>query len=183
MTAAPSREDILALVQTDVRSVIPEASLLPLLTTSPFIPTRSLVNIRDVGAVPGSALPDQRAYRCGALGFAAEDPEAIAWLSGHVKKVFDFRKGPERAKNPDPEIPGVVNVWHDTEGVYPTPDLAAYVADGGAPAWGVQLLNVALMYKPTIRALLEHVRDHPEEPFVFHCTGKFSFLHGSIGPY
>jgi hypothetical protein len=28
------------------------------------------------------------------------------------------------------------------------------------------------MYKPTIRALLEHVRDSPEVPFLFHCTGS-----------
>ena len=167
-----TREEILALAQTDVRTAIPEASLLPLLTTAPFIPTRSLVNIRDVGAVPGSALPSGRIYRCGALGFAAADPEAIAWLSGHVKKVFDLRREKERAQNPDPEIPGVENVWYNTEGEYPGPDLADFVKDGGGPAWGEQLLYVAKMYKPTIRALLEHVRDHPEEPFVFHCTGE-----------
>ncbi|KAF7546935.1 hypothetical protein G7046_g9160 [Stylonectria norvegica] len=37
-------------------------------------------------------------------------------------------------------------------------------------AWRRQYLIVANVYKPTIRAVLEHVRDRPTEPFLFHCT-------------
>ena len=169
--ASLTRDEILALASSDIRDAIPQETLLPILSATPFITSRSLINIRDVGAVPGSALPPGLIYRCGALDLAAKDPEAVQWLSGHVKKVFDLRKGPERAVAPDPEIPGVENVWFETEGQYPTPDLAKFAADSKA-AWATQLANAAEMYKPTIRAVLEHVRDSPKVPFLFHCTGS-----------
>ena len=170
--ASPTRDEILALATTDVRAALSPESLLPVLSSSPFIPTRSLINVRDAGAVPGSARPAGRVYRCGALDIAAKDPDAVAWLSANVTKVFDLRKAPERARAPDPVIPGVHNVWFETVGDYPTPDLAKFAVDDGKPAWATQLLTVALMYKPTIRAILEHVRDNPKEPFLFHCTGS-----------
>lgn len=170
--ASPTRDEILALATTDTRLALPLESLLPVLSTSPFIPTRSLINIRDAGAVPGSALPAARFYRCGTLDAAAKDPDAVAWLSANVTKVFDLRRGPERARGPDPVIPGIENVWFDTEGEYPAPELPKFAVDDGKPAWATQMLSVALMYKPTIRAILEHVRDSPKEPFLFHCTGS-----------
>lgn len=168
--ATLTRDEVLALATTDVRTKIGDKYLVPILSHSPFIRDGCFVNMRDVGAVPGSALPTGRIYRSGTL--ETVDPEAVAWLSGHVKKIFDLRGGSERAKSPDPEIPGVENVWFETEGQYPTPDVAQFAVDGGKPAWGMQMLSVAMSYKPTIRALLEHVRDNPEEPFMFHCMGS-----------
>jgi hypothetical protein len=35
-------------------------------------------------------------------------------------------------------------------------------------------MAVIAAYKPSIRAVLEHVRDRPNEPFLFHCTGRKS---------
>jgi Tyrosine phosphatase family len=167
-----SRGEILALVARDVRDEIPKEVLLPLITTSPFIPSKSLFNLRDVGAVPGSAIHAGRIFRTGALAQAAQDPEAIAWLQTNVKKVFDLRRGPERKAAPDPEVEGVENVWFETEGKYPAPDLAAFAVADGSEAWADQLMTAASSYKPVIRAILQHVRDHPHEPFLFHCTGK-----------
>ncbi|KAI6784435.1 Tyrosine-protein phosphatase-like protein [Emericellopsis cladophorae] len=167
---APSREEILALATSDVRNAIPQETLLPLITTSPFIPSKSLFNLRDVGAVPGSAIPAGRVFRTGALAQAAQDPEALTWLQANVKKIFDLRRGSEREAAPDPELQGVENVWYATEGKNPAPDLTAFAAADGAEAWADQLMIVASSYKPVIRELLRHVRDHPQEPFLFHCT-------------
>lgn len=171
MTAA---SDIAALAATDVREPIPMDKLIPVLSSPPFIPSRSLINIRDAGLVPGSALPANRIYRCGALDLAAKDPEAVAWLAANVKRVFDLRRTIEREAAPDPEVPGVENVWlkgHDGEEL-PRPSLQQYADEGGASVWREQYMSIAMVYRPTIKALLEHVRDRPEEPFLFHCTGK-----------
>ena len=168
--------EIEALAATDVRESIPMEKLMPVLSSPPFIASRSLINARDVGLVPGSALPKNRIYRCGALDVAAKDPDAVAWLSTNVKRVFDLRRTIEREAAPDPEIPGVENVWlqgyHGEE--LPRPDLEQYAAKGGASVWQEQYMAISMIYSPTIKALLEHVRDRPEEPFLFHCTGRLT---------
>ncbi|KAK8145225.1 hypothetical protein G3M48_004765 [Beauveria asiatica] len=160
-----------ALAATDVRTVIPPAQLLPVLTAPPFIPSRSLLNLRDAGAVSGSAIPPGRVYRCGTLEYAAGDPEALAWLAAHVRHVYDLRReGAERDGAPDPRVPGVVNIWRPARGHYPTPALADFAAAEGIDAWRAQYLDVALAYGPTFRAVLEQVRDKPREPMLFHCS-------------
>ncbi|KAF4415240.1 Tyrosine- phosphatase [Fusarium acutatum] len=75
------------------------------------------------------------------LDAAAADPEAMAWLTSNVKTVFDLRSNP-----------------------------ADFAVDDGRTAWREQLMAVIAAYKPSIRAVLEHVRDKPNEPFLFHCT-------------
>ena len=174
--APPTRDEILALAATDVRQAIPEETLLPILSQAPFVPSRSLVNMRDAGAVPGSVIPAGRLYRSGTLEMAAKDPEAMAWLAEHVRAIFDLRGDGERDKAPDPAVEGVENVWHPTDGKVPPPDLSKFAVEGGVAAWGNELLQVALCYKPAVKAVLEYVRDNPGKPFLIHCTGKTSPL-------
>lgn len=166
-----SRSELEALASIHVSKPIPSDVLSRALSSPPFVPTRSLINIRDLGAVPGSALPRGRFYRSGALDHAAADPEAIAWLAAHVRRVFDLRKAHERETSPSPAVPGVENVWFEQDGLHTPPALDEFVAGGGSDAWRRQYLMVARVYKPTLRAVLEHVRDRPAEPFLFHCTG------------
>ncbi|KAF4969270.1 hypothetical protein FSARC_3476 [Fusarium sarcochroum] len=166
-----SRAEFEALTAIHARDPIPLETLTPAINSRPFIPTRSLINIRDLGAVPGSAIRPGRIFRSGMLDAAAADPEAISWLAANVKTVFDLRSEEERATYPSPEIPGVKFVYYERVAYYPSsPDPAGFAVDDGSTAWRAQLLAVVAAYKPTIRAVLEHVRDKPEEPFLFHCT-------------
>ncbi|KAH8170532.1 tyrosine phosphatase family protein [Sarocladium implicatum] len=158
------------LCNIDILTPIPSEAYLPIITSPPFIPSKSLINIRDSGRVPGSTLPPARFYRCGTLQLAAADPDALAWISTNVKRIFDLRKPDERAKNPDPDVEGVENVWIEGRGVYPEPELKDFVEDGGVPGWKKGLMSVVDVYAPTFRAVLEHVRDRPTEPILFHCT-------------
>ncbi|KAH7148739.1 protein-tyrosine phosphatase-like protein [Dactylonectria macrodidyma] len=167
---ALSISELEALSYLHVRDPIPADMLQRAITSPPFIPSQSLINIRDLGAVPGSRLAKGRFYRSGTLDEVSQDPEAIAWLATHVKRIFDLRRGPERGRNPSPVIPGVENVWHDLAGRYSTPPLEEFAVGEGDAAWRHQYLAVTSVYKPTIRAVLENVRDRPTEPFLFHCT-------------
>lgn len=174
---AVDTETLDALAATPVREVIPAEAFMPIITSTPFIPSRSMLNLRDVGAVPGSAVPAGRAYRCGTLEYAAKDPEALAWLAANVRKVFDLRKaGSERDGSLDPVLPGVENVWLPGAGSYPTPNIDDFAKEDGVPAWRTQYLNVALIYRPMFKAVLDHIRDRPREPFLFHCTGNVLLL-------
>ncbi|KAI5462516.1 protein-tyrosine phosphatase-like protein [Mariannaea sp. PMI_226] len=165
-----SRSELEAFNAIDIRDPISEAQLMTVLTSPPFVPSRSLFNIRDLGAIPGSGLPKGRFYRCGNLGYVGADPEAVAWLSSNVKRIYDLRKPGEREANPNPSIPGVEDVWLELNGNYPTPALAEFAAGDGSHIWRDQYLIILDMYKPIIRAILEQVRDRPTEPFIFHCN-------------
>ncbi|CAF3445385.1 unnamed protein product [Fusarium graminearum] len=165
-----SRAEFEALAATDVRDSIPLEPLAAALSSKPFIPTRSLLNIRDLGAVPGSVIRPGRIFRSGMLDSAASDPEAISWLASNIKTVFDLRSKEERAAYPSPKVPGVKFVFCERIAAYPQPVPADFTVDDGSAAWREQLMAVAAAYKPTIRAILQHVRDKPDEPFLFHCT-------------
>ncbi|KAH7149494.1 protein-tyrosine phosphatase-like protein [Dactylonectria estremocensis] len=165
-----SISELEALCSLHVRDPIPADMLQRAITSPPFISSRSLINIRDLGAVPGSRLAKGRFYRSGTLDEAGQDPEAVAWLAAHIKRIFDLRRGPERGRNPSPVVPGVENVWYDLAGRYTTPPLEEFAVGEGDAAWRHQYLTVTRVYKPTIRAVLENVRDRPTEPFLFHCT-------------
>jgi hypothetical protein len=172
-----SRDVLEALSATHVRDPIPLEALAPALNSKPFIPSKSLINIRDLGTVPGSAIFQGRIFRSGMLDAAAADPEAISWLASNVKTVFDLRSVEERIAYPSPEVPGVEFVYHERVTTYPQPTPADFAVDDGSTAWREQLMAVMAAYKPSIRAVLQHVKDKPNEPFLFHCTGKKTALY------
>ncbi|KAL0942245.1 uncharacterized protein CTRU02_200131 [Colletotrichum truncatum] len=165
-----SKEQLESLTETDVRDPIPKESLLPALTSPPFILSASLINVRDLGAVPGSAIRPGLVYRCGTLEVAAQDPHALSWIAANVKHIFDIRSPREREKAPDPDVEGVQNTWFDSTGIDTQPILDEFVEGGGEAGVRKEYLKVLDIYQPSFRAVLEHVRDGPGEGFLFHCT-------------
>ncbi|KAF9882337.1 hypothetical protein CkaCkLH20_00373 [Colletotrichum karsti] len=167
---ALTRDRLEHLAETDVRNHIPPEVLLPALSSPPFIPSTSFINIRDLGAVPGSAIRPGLIYRCGTLEVAAKDPQALSWLSTSVKRIFDIRSPQEREKAPDPDVDGVENTWFNSTSVDLPPVLDEFVQGGGEAGLRKEYLKVLQIYRPSFRAVLEHLRDRPGEPFLFHCT-------------
>ncbi|KAJ0291818.1 hypothetical protein Brms1b_002649 [Colletotrichum noveboracense] len=165
-----TKDQLARLSETDVRNTIPPEELLPALTSPPFIPSTSLINVRELGAVPGSAILSGLAYRCGTLELAAADPQALAWLSASVKRIFDIRSPEERERAPDPQINGVGNIWFDSTSVDLPPVLDEFVEGGGEAGLRKEYPKVLDIYRQTFSAVLEHIRDRPGEPFLFHCT-------------
>ncbi|KZL78907.1 hypothetical protein CI238_07058 [Colletotrichum incanum] len=165
-----TREQLERLTETDVRDPISADVLLSALASSPFIPSASLVNIRDLGSVPGSAIRPEAIYRCGTLEAAAKDPDALEWLATNVKHIFDIRSPRERERHPDPEVKGVTNTWFSSTAFDGQPVLEEFVEADGAPGLRKEYLKILDIYQPTFRVILEHVRDRPDEPFLFHCT-------------
>jgi len=37
-------------------------------------------------------------------------------------------------------------------------------------------LELLMSHKDVYRAILLHIRDHPDRPFLYHCLGKYSFI-------
>lgn len=183
--APPTRAELEALSATDVRSPIPDEDLLTAISSAPFVPSRTIVNLRDLGAlnlVPGATsssssasdarvpLRAGRVFRSGTLQLAKADPEALAWLGANVRRIFDVRSPPERQLAPEVEVAGVETTWFDSSEQDGRPDLLSFAEGNGEKGVQKEYLKVLAIYQPTFRAVLEHVRDRPEDPFLFHCS-------------
>lgn len=172
-TASLTRAQLEALAATDMSSTIPSAELAAALVSSPFIPA-GLLNLRDLGAVPNSAVRPGLIYRSAML---QDNAATRVWLASHVRTVFDLRGEAEVRHAPDPDVEGVASVWFPPERKPDRIDLTRFIDGDGSKEWARQYLAVMELYRPGIRAVLEHVRDRPGLPILFHCTGTF---HGNI---
>lgn len=74
-----------------------------------------LTNTRDLGGyytMDGRKILPKRLLRSGALFEAPEEDLKILTDQCRLGTVIDFRTGEERRQKPDPEIPGVVNIFN-----------------------------------------------------------------------
>ncbi|EFQ31263.1 tyrosine phosphatase [Colletotrichum graminicola] len=160
---------LLEIAATDVRSPLQQSDYAAILSRPPFHCVPGTFNTRDIGQVPGSAVRPGLAFRSGSLEAIGEPGAAVIAKQLGVRRIFDLRSGDEREKYPEPEIPGVANDW------IPTPynnkvDMNDFASGGGEEGYCKMYMGIMEVYAPTFKAILEHVRDRPEEPFLFHCA-------------
>jgi len=41
-------------------------------------------------------------------------------------------------------------------------------------------LELLMSHKDVYRAILLHIRDHPDRPFLYHCLGKYYFIRSKL---
>jgi len=176
-------KDLQALAHTDLTEPIPQEQLLPALTSPPFVYIPGTFNSRDLGAVcqlssasgSGPAAGGLRpgfAFRSGALNGLTADGKAVVAQKLGVRRVFDVRSQTEHAQGPDPDMgDSVALVWAETDEVDAVVGVDEFVEGDGEKGYEAMYLDVLKVYRPSIRAVLEHVRDRPGEAFLFHCTG------------
>ncbi|KAK3378272.1 protein-tyrosine phosphatase-like protein [Podospora didyma] len=174
-----SSVDLEALSETDVSVAIPKESLVAALQTPPFVYVPGTFNTRDIGTITTSSTSPKGGIRLGYVfrsgGFLSssplgEDGKAVLTQKLGIKRIFDLRSVGEHAGQPDPEIDGVENSWTPAEELEAVVALADFVEGGGEIGYEKMYLDVLSTYKRSIKGLLEHVRDRPDEPFLFHCT-------------
>lgn len=174
MSAAQLR----AIAEIDVSLPLPAEQLKSTLLNPPFIYVPGTFNTRDLGLVPSPAGPSNfrtgYAYRSGALVGIGNDGKALLAQKLGVKKIFDLRSIREHAQGPDPVIEGIENVWKETAEEDAVVNIADFVDGDGEKGYENMYLDVLKIYQPSFKGVLEHVRDRPQEPFLFHCTGLFS---------
>ncbi|KAI1177167.1 protein-tyrosine phosphatase-like protein [Nemania sp. FL0916] len=167
---ATSKADLLRLAGTDVRSPLSPEEYGPVLSSAPFISVPGTFNTRDLGLVPDSRIRTGYAFRSGALAGLTDDGKTALASNLGVKRVFDLRSPEERAQMPDPAIAGIENTWIQSKRPDSRPDLNAFVADGGEKGYEAMYLEIVDVYAESWKAVLEHVRDRPGDPFLVHCT-------------
>ncbi|KAI1142508.1 protein-tyrosine phosphatase-like protein [Hypoxylon sp. FL0543] len=158
------------LAETDVSQEITKEQYIPVLTNPPFVFVDGTFNTRDLGLVPGSPVRAGFAYRSGALAQLTDNGRAVLEGKLGVKRVFDLRSPEERGAAPDPPLDGVEHTWIQSSRPDSTPDLDRFVAGEGEEGYREMYLEVIDVYRDSWKAILEHIRDRPADPFLVHCT-------------
>ncbi|KAI1211618.1 protein-tyrosine phosphatase-like protein [Annulohypoxylon truncatum] len=158
------------LAETDVSQEITKDQYIPVLTQPPFVFVDGTFNTRDIGLVPGSPLKPGFVFRSGALAQLSDNGKAVLRGKMGVKRVFDLRSPEEREKAPDPVLEGVEHVWIQSSRPDATIDLDHFVAGEGEQGYREMYLDVVDVYQESWKAILEHIRDRPADPFLVHCT-------------
>lgn len=171
-----SAADLRFLAETDVVQPLPSDVVQVVLTSPPFVYVPGTFNTRDIGRIPTpngapSALRPGLVYRSGGLDRLADDGKSMLVDKLGIKKIFDLRSVEEHGKSPDPEIAGIENIWLGTAEREAKVDVNDFVDGLGEKGYVKMYFDVLDLYQSNIRAVLEHVRDNPTEPFLLHCTG------------
>ncbi|KAI0443711.1 protein-tyrosine phosphatase-like protein [Xylaria telfairii] len=167
---ATTKADLAKLAGTDVKIAITPEEYGPVISAPPFVFVDGTFNTRDLGLVPESPLRANFAFRSGAITGLTDNGKAVLTGKLGVKRVFDLRSPDERNRMPDPVIDGVENTWIWSGRPESKPDLTKFVAGEGEAGYEDMYLEVIDIYVDSWKAILEHVRDRPEDPFLVHCT-------------
>ncbi|TDZ46129.1 Tyrosine-protein phosphatase [Colletotrichum trifolii] len=160
---------MLEIAATDVRTPLGQSDVVAILAKPPFISVPGTFNTRDIGLVPGSAIKPGFVFRTASLEALGDTGKTIISGTLGVRRIFDLRSRDERLKSPEPAVPGVENNWIP-QSYNNSVDFRDFVAGGGEEGYCKMYLNMMEFYAPTFKAVLEHVRDRPGDPFLFHCT-------------
>lgn len=171
-----SAAELLALSENDVTVRLTPEQFIPALSQAPFVNIEGTFNARDIGKLPdSSAVRPGFVFRSGMLARLTDRGKATLAQELGIRRVFDFRSQSEHAQAPDPTPAETVTVvWQETAEATPHVSLEPFAEGLGEAGFAQTYLDILRAYHPTVKQLLEHVRDRPEEPFLFHCTGKFS---------
>ncbi|KAF8592198.1 hypothetical protein K439DRAFT_1643807 [Ramaria rubella] len=152
------------------------------LSSPPFVTIDGVFNVRSLGNYPSTTQVGQFTrpnfmFRAGEISaITATGKIQIEQLG--IKKVFDLRSNTELDKfgTPIPELNSTAEVLHvpvfKTEDYSPEMIARRYklYASGKIESFMVlysQILDNGIMAFSTI---FKHIRDHPDEAFLFHCT-------------
>ncbi|OJD24910.1 hypothetical protein ACJ73_03722 [Blastomyces percursus] len=104
------------------------------------------------------------------LAFLEEEGKAKLATGLGVKKVFDLRGASERSRFPSLEIEGVQYHWLPTVQDTVRFSWADYAVEDPTTTILKMYQNILVTHVPIYRAVFEHIRDFPDQPFFFHCT-------------
>ncbi|KAI0012484.1 protein-tyrosine phosphatase-like protein [Xylariaceae sp. FL0662B] len=168
--AMATAAELLRLSETDVSQEIPKEQYGPVIYSPPFVYVDGTFNTRDLGLVPDSPVRAGFIFRSGALGALTDNGKAVLEGKLGIKRVFDLRSPEERGLQPDPALDGIENTWIQSSRPDSTPDLDTFVSGGGEEGYREMYLEVLDVYQASWRAILDHIRDRPADPFLVHCT-------------
>lgn len=162
--------DLDSLLATQMTEPIDLTQVNSILASSPFVTIPGTFNVRRLLDHSQPAIRSNYIFRSGSLEHLT--PEGQLALSNlGITTIFDLRSIREKETAPTPNVPGIENRW------YPSTATNTTTAPAREPQESQETFSLTGMYldllethQPSFKAVFEHIRDHPDMPFLFHCT-------------
>lgn len=166
-------DQILQVLNTDIRTPIPDALVSKIISLPPFIPIPGVSNFRDLSHDNNNLRPGY-VYRSGNLSDILDSGKSIIASELGITTIFDLRNESERQKAPAPSIPGVETIWLPYGARPATLNLRDFAGeDKGAAGFVKMYSGILEAASPCFAEIFKHIRDNPDDPFIFHCSGEF----------
>ncbi|CAI7565458.1 unnamed protein product [Penicillium crustosum] len=175
-------DQIREVLNTDIRTPIPQALVTQITSMPPFIPLQGVTNFRDVSH-DGNMLRPGFFYRSGNLSDIWGPGKSVIATELGITTIFDLRNEGERQKAPAPSITGVETIWLPYGDRPATLNLRDFAGpDRGAAGFVKMYFGILEAAAPCFTEIFKHIRDKPDDPFIVHCsagkdrTGVFAAL-------
>ena len=156
------------LIQIDIADVIPFDQVDPILSTRPFCKLDGGLNTRDLSDGTDPNLKTGYVFRSGSLeNLTPKGQEELAQLG--VKTIFDLRSIAEFTSHPGPRIDGI-----DIIPAAINSNWNLNAVEAGTVDLGSMYMYMISASAVGFRAVLNHILNCPERPFLFHCAGVYA---------
>lgn len=161
-------EDVL---NTDLTTPIPDSIRSKIISLPPFITIPGVSNFRALSHA--NKLRPGFVYRAGTLSGISEEGKGILVNDLGISTIFDLRNSSERERAPSPEIPGAVTVWMPYGCRPASINLRDFAKeDYGITGFVKMYTGILDASQPSLHQIFIHIRDEPNDPFVYHCSGE-----------
>lgn len=160
--------DLESLLATSIQEPIDLTIVNSLLLSPPFTPVPGLFNVRNLNDGKQPQFRHNYMFRAGSFEKLTDEGKQSLTSLG-ITDIFDLRSERERKVQPDPEIAGITNHWYPSTIV----DLTTTPQQNPTkPTFSFTKMYSGMLvtHNASFKAVFEHIRDHPDRPFLFHCT-------------
>lgn len=169
-------ENVIDILSTDIRTPIPESIVSKIISLPPFVTLPGVSNFRDLSH--DNELRPGYAYRSGNLSDVEEKGKLILAEDLGVTTIFDLRNQGERERAPSPEIDGIETIWMPYGTRPASLNLRDFSQDDlSAKGFVKMYMGILSAATPIFTEVFSHIRDEPNDPFIFHCSGECSPPH------
>jgi hypothetical protein len=156
------------LIKIDIADIIPSDQVDPILSTRPFYKLDGGLNTRDLSDGTHPNLKTGYVFRSGSLeNLTPKGREELAQLG--VKTIFDLRSIAEFTSHPGPRIDGI-----DIIPATINSNWNLNAVEAGTVDLGSMYMYMISASAIGFRAVLNHILNYPERPFLFHCAGVYA---------
>lgn len=165
-------ENIQDVLNTDIRTPIPDAIVSKIISRPPFVNVPGVSNIRDLSYE--NNLRQGFVYRSGNLADILDAGKAFLVDELKITTIFDLRDQGERERAPSPEIEGIKTIWMPYGARPASLNLKDFAGeDQGDTGFVKMYTGILEAASPAFTEIFKHIRDKPNDPFIFHCSGEF----------
>jgi protein tyrosine/serine phosphatase len=164
-------ENVIDILSTDIRTAIPESIVAKIISLPPFVILPGVSNFRDLSH--DNELRPGYAYRSGNMSDIEAKGKSILAEDLGITTIFDLRNQGERERAPSPEITGIETIWMPYGNRPASLNLLDFSQDESAKGFVKMYMGILNAATPIFTEIFSHIRDEPNDPFIFHCSGEY----------